>query len=83
MHSTRSMRVTNRRGYTRRVALAAVFAGMAVLVAIDLVHGLSTGTAQHRLLESIVLLACLLAAAVFALQAHYLAREARERRSKA
>lgn len=78
MHSTRSMRVTNRRGYTPRVALAVVFAGLAVLVAIDVVYGPSTGTAGHRLLESVVLSACLLAAAVFALQAHYLAREARE-----
>lgn len=83
MHSTWSVRVTNRRGYTRRVAVAAVFAGLAVLVAIDLVHGLSTGRTEHRLLESVVLSACLLAAAVFGLQAHYLAREAREMRSKA
>jgi len=77
------MRLTNRRGYTRRVALAVVFATLAMLVAIDLVHGLSTGATGHRLLESIVLSACLLAAAVFALQAHYLAREAREKRSQA
>lgn len=80
MHSARSMRVTNRRGYTRRVALAVAFAGLAVLVALDLVHGLTGG---HRLLESVVLVACLLGAAVFALQAHYLAREARELRSEA
>lgn len=78
------MSPTNDRGHVPEAGLAAVYALMAILVAIDLVTDLRGGTAGfHVVLEAAVVVIGMVAASMLALRMRRMSRDARELRDHA
>lgn len=78
------MSPTDDRGHVTEAGLAALFALMAILVAIDLVTDLRGGTAGfHVVLEAAVVVIGMVAASLLALRMRRMSRNARELREQA
>lgn len=78
------MSPTDDRGHVTEAGLAALFALMAILVAIDLVTDLRGGTAGfHVVLEAAVVVIGMVAASMLALRMRRMSRNARELRDQA